>query len=187
MASLAVMATGYHARPPCPKFPAILPALSLLRRLYASLRTLWLAALRERATPRGIAGSVAVGVFAGCTPFIGAHAGIALVAATLLRLNRLWALVGSRVSFFLVLPWIVVAEIQTAHRLRTGEWAPIFSANALARADEWLLDWCLGAIPIGAALALAFGALAYVLAKRRAALTPRTPSPAPPPSSESPP
>jgi uncharacterized protein (DUF2062 family) len=158
-----------------------------LRRLLTAIGTLWRLALAERATPGGIAASVAVGVFAGCTPFIGAHAGIAIVAATLFRLNRLWAVVGSRVSFFLVLPWIILAEIQIAHRLRTGQWAPLFSADALAHADEWFLDWCLGALPIGAALALVFGTLAYALARRRERLTPRTPSPAPRPSSESPP
>jgi uncharacterized protein (DUF2062 family) len=159
----------------------------MLRRLYASVRNLWRLALAERATPGGIAASIAVGVFAGCTPFIGFHAAIALVVATLFRMNRLWAVIGSRVSFFLLLPWIVLAEVQTAHRLRTGEWAPIFSANAVARADEWFLDWCLGAIPVGAALAAALGGLAYVLARRREArLTPRTPSPAPSPTSESP-
>ncbi len=123
----------------------------------------------------------------GCTPFVGAHAGIALAAATLFGRSRLWAVIGSRVSFFLILPWIVLAEIQTAHRLRTGEWAPLLSSNAVARASEWLLDWCLGSVPVGALLALVAAGLAYPIAKRRAAATPRKPSPAPPPSSESPP
>ena len=157
----------------------------LLRRLLASLKDLWLLALREHATPLEIAGSVAVGVFAGCTPFIGLHAGIALLAATALRLNRVWALVGSRVSFFLVLPGIVLAEIQTGHRLRAGEWAPLHWANAVERAHEWFADWCLGSIPVGIALALVVGATAYGLAKRFDALKPRTPAPAPPPSSGS--
>jgi uncharacterized protein (DUF2062 family) len=147
------------------------------------LKNLWFLALRERATPRGIAASVAVGVFAGCTPFVGAHAGIALVAATVLRLNRLWAFLGSRISFFAILPWIVFAEIQTGHHLRTGEWA-VFSRSAFAHAEEWLFDWCLGSVPVGAALALVVGGLAYTLAKG-GRLTPRTPAPAPPPSSGS--
>jgi uncharacterized protein (DUF2062 family) len=155
---------------------------------YTRATELWLAALRERATPLGIASSVAVGVFAGCTPFVGAHAGIALVGATLLRLNRLWAVIGSRISFFLILPFVILAEIQTAHRLRTGEWAPLSASNVVAHKGEWLLDWCLGAVPVGLALALALGALAYVLAKRRELrLTPRMPAESPPPTSGSPP
>jgi uncharacterized protein (DUF2062 family) len=186
MASLAVIFDPVPRPGWPPKFPATLAAL-LLRRLYERLKDLWLRALRERATPRGIAGSVAVGVFAGCTPFIGFHAIIAVVVATALGLNRLWAAVGSRISFFLVLPAIVLAEIQTGHRLRTGEWAPLLLSNALAHKDEWFGDWCLGAIPVGAALSVVLGALAYALAKRREILTLRTPVPAPPPPSESPP
>jgi uncharacterized protein (DUF2062 family) len=159
----------------------------VLRDLYARLRAFWLLALGERATPAGIAWSVAVGVFAGCTPLIGFHAALAVVLATLFRLNRLWALVGSRVSFFLFLPWIVLAEIQTAHHLRTGRWAPIFSASVLDHAREWLLDWCVGTFVVGCPLAVGLGLLAYALARKRASLRLRTPSRAPPPSSGSPP
>ena len=160
---------------------------SLLRRVYASTTDLWRAAVRERASPAGVAGSVAVGVFMGCTPFIGFHAGLALGAATLLRLNRLWAVVGSRISFFPILPWITLAEIETAHRLRTGEWAPLSLPDANRLGKEWVFDWCLGTLPVGVALALALGGLAYAVAARRESLTRRTPAPAPPPSSESPP
>jgi uncharacterized protein (DUF2062 family) len=165
--------------------------MSLLPRIRAALKgaglkSLWRAALHERATPRGIGSAVAVGVFVGCSPFVGAHAGIAFVAATLLRVNRLWAVVGSRVSFFLVLPWIVFAEIQSAHRLRTGEWAHLLSTNAVAGAKDWLLDWCLGALLVGSALALALGGVAYALAARRERLTPRTLAESPPPTSGSP-
>lgn len=123
----------------------------------------------------------------GCTPLIGLHAGLALVAATLLRLNRLWAVVGSRVSFFLLLPWITLAEIETAHRLRTGYWATLTVDDARVNARGWLLDWCLGTIPVGGVLALSLGGCAYALAARRDALRRRTPAPAPPPTSESPP
>jgi uncharacterized protein len=194
MASLAVIPIAYHAPRLARNFPLF--SVRLFRRLYTSLKTLWLLALRERATPSGIAASVAVGVFAGCTPFIGFHLWIALFAATLFRLNRLWAALGSRISFFLVLPWIVLAEVQTGHRLLTGEWAPLLSSNAVARANEWFGDWCLGSIPVGGALAFVVGALAYAFAKRRkgastlpppSAFTPRTPAQAPPPSSGSPP
>jgi uncharacterized protein (DUF2062 family) len=144
-------------------------------------RDLWRRALLEHATPRELALSVALGVFVGCTPFIGLHAGIALALATLLRLNRLWALIASRVSFFLTLPWIVLAEIQVAHHLRTGAWAALSTRDAVDHAREWLFDWWLGVVPVGTVLAVLFGALAYgVAAVRR-----RRPSPAPPPSSES--
>jgi uncharacterized protein (DUF2062 family) len=144
-------------------------------------RDLWRRALLEHATPRELGFSVAVGVFVGCTPFVGFHAALALACATLLRVNRLWALLGSRVSFFVTLPWIVLAEVQVAHRLRTGAWAALSIRDAVDHAREWLVDWWLGAAPVGALLAVLFGALAYGVATLRR----RRPSPAPPPSSES--
>jgi uncharacterized protein (DUF2062 family) len=144
-------------------------------------RDLWRRALREHTTPRELALSVGLGVFVGCTPFIGFHAGMALALATLFRLNRLWALIGSRVSFFVTLPWIVLAEVQVAHRLRTGAWAALSTQDAVDHARAWLLDWWLGVVPVGVGLALAFGALAYAVG----ALRRRRPSPAPAPSSVS--
>jgi uncharacterized protein (DUF2062 family) len=125
-------------------------------------------------------------VFVGCTPAIAFHGPIALVAATIFRLNRLWAFLGSRVSSVLTLPWIIYAEIQLAHRVRTGEWADIFGANALSRAPTMLLDWCLGTPPVGIALGATFGGGAYVFARRRekrAASLPADPGapPEPPP------
>jgi uncharacterized protein (DUF2062 family) len=158
----------------------------VLRKLYHRARDLGLQALREHTTPRELAFSVGLGVLIGCTPFIGFHIWIALGLATLFRLNRVWAMVGSRVSFFLVFPWIVLAEIQLAHRVRTGHWAPITAREVMDHRGEYLLDWSLGVVPVGLALALAVGSLAYLVARWRT-LTPRMPSPAPPPSSGSPP
>jgi hypothetical protein len=148
---------------------------------------LWRAAVHEHATPKGIGWSVGVGVFAGCTPAIGLHAGVAVVLATVFRLNRIWAVLGSRICFFLILPWIAFAEIQIAHRLRTGQWATIPRNDVLEHAREWIEDWFLGCVPVGALLGVGFGVLAYFLARRRdARLRRRTPAPAPPPSSGSP-
>ncbi len=140
---------------------------AVLQSVRQRARSLWRAAKDEHATPRKLACAVALGVFVGCTPAVGFHGGIAVVAATACRLSRLWALLGSRVSNFLVLPWIVLAEIQLAHRARTGQWAEIFGSNVAARAREMLLDWWLGTLPVGLALASVLGGAAYVIARRR--------------------
>jgi uncharacterized protein (DUF2062 family) len=144
----------------------------VLDHFRARALALWRAALHERASPAGIGWAIAVGVFAGCTPFVGFHAGIAVVFATLVRVNRVWAVVGSRVSFFLLLPWIALAEIQAAHRLRTGSFAPLLSSNVLEHGREWLTDWMIGTPIIGIPLATALGTLAYALARRRVAQPP---------------
>jgi uncharacterized protein (DUF2062 family) len=109
---------------------------------------------------------MALGVFVGCTPAIGLHGWIALAAATVLRLNRLWAFLGSRVCTLLVLPWITLTELEVAHRIRTGEWLPLRVSTVLHDAHGLLADWLLGTVLVGGALALAIGLLAYGIARR---------------------
>jgi uncharacterized protein (DUF2062 family) len=135
---------------------------------------LWERARNEHSTPREIGWSIAVGVFAGCTPFVGFHMWIALAFATVLRLNRLWAFLGSRVSFTPLLSVIALCEIEGAHRIRTGAWASLRPGEVLARGTELLGDWLLGALFVGGPLAAALGLAAYVCAQRW-----QTPTPGP--------
>ena len=133
------------------------------------LRHVWHLAKNERATPREIGWAVAVGVFVGCTPAIGMHGGIAIASATILRLNRLWAFIGSRTSAFFILPLITYAEVEIAHHLRTGAWVTLDRQHVIDQAKELLLDWFIGTIPVGGALGAVLGLVAYALARRRAA------------------
>ncbi|MGO9833882.1 MAG: DUF2062 domain-containing protein [Polyangiaceae bacterium] len=151
-------------------------------------RALWERARREHSTPREIGLAIAVGVFAGCTPFLGFHMWIALGLSTLLRLNRLWAFAGSRVSILPIFAWVGFCEIESAHRLRTGAWASLAPSEVVAHGAELLTDWLIGTVPVGGGLALLAGALAYAVARRWPGdVTPRTRAGSRPPSSESPP
>jgi uncharacterized protein (DUF2062 family) len=152
----------------------------------------------EHLTPGKMGLSVGIGVFCACTPLLGLHIWMALALATLLRVNRLWAAVGSRASFGPVFAGIVFFEIETAHRLRTGTWASIFPRDALAHGRELMTDWVIGAGIVGAALGALAGLFAYGWAMRRgdrrhpglaapALVSPRTPDGPLPPSSGSPP
>jgi hypothetical protein len=138
--------------------------------------------------------AVGVGAFVGCTPLLGLHAGVALVAATVFRLNRLWAVAGSRVSFVPLFALISFTEIQAAHRLRTGAWAPLSVHEALARGWELAMDWVLGCVLVGGFVAVLLGLIAYAAALRwrrsappavrpRPVKTPSVPPAALPPSS----
>jgi uncharacterized protein (DUF2062 family) len=150
-----------------------------LRALIARGKLLLQQAHSERASPREIAIAVALGAFAGCSPAIGAHGWLAVGLATILRKNRLFAFFGSRVSFFLTLPWIVLLEIQLSHRLRTGAWAELSAETALAQAHLLLLDWCLGWIPVGLFFAALTAPLGYAWGKRRERRAAAAPPPAP--------
>jgi uncharacterized protein (DUF2062 family) len=161
---------------------------ALLERLLARTRELWRLALAEHASPREIAFAVALGTFVACTPLVGFHIWLALGFATLLRLNRLWAAVGSRATTPGLLPPIVFAEIELAHRVRFGVWAPLSPRQALAQGPDLLLDWVIGMLPVGLLYATLLGLVAYALARRRGQrLTSSTPGGPRPASSGSPP
>jgi uncharacterized protein (DUF2062 family) len=161
----------------------------MLANLIRATRILLRRALQERSTPRQTGLSVAVGAFSACTPFLGLHIWIALGLATLFRLNRLWAAVGSKTAPVAgVLPLIVFAEVQLAHRLRTGAWLPLAPRAVLAQGTQLLLDWLLGTPIVGGAYAALIGVVAYAIARRRQArFKPSTPGEPLPASSESPP
>lgn len=144
-------------------------AVPFVRRLYDRGRTLWLLAKSERSSPREIGVAVGLGVFAGCTPAVGVHGWVAVGLATLFRKNRLWAWLGSRVSNFVLLPFIVWLEIDLAHRLRTGEGVVFDRAHVLEQAGALMLDWCVGALLVGTVLGvlLGFAAAAWMRARQR--------------------
>lgn len=144
---------------------------AFFRRLRERLRLLWKRARSEHATPKQIGLAVAVGVFAGCTPAVGVHGPLALGLATAFKLNRLWAWLGSRVSNFITLPFVVYAEVQLAHRVRSGAYLDItrqaievrMRDDAMGLIASLLLDWMLGMIPVGGGLALVFGLLSFAV------------------------
>ena len=170
-----------------PKAPAPAPApprrkrFAGARRAWKKTRRLaklvWHRAKTERASPPEIGQAVFLGVFAGCTPLVGGHGWIAVGLATLLRRNRLYAWLGSRVSNFVVLPFIVLAEVQTSRGLRTGAFAPLSLDHVLDQAAPLLLDWAIGSVIVGTALGLVFGLAAYTWSRRRDRLARSVPGP----------
>jgi uncharacterized protein (DUF2062 family) len=138
---------------------------------------LWERAKNEHSTPPEVGWAIALGVFSGCTPFLGFHLWIALALATLFRKNRLWAVLGSRISFMPLFASIAFCEVECGHRLRTGAWARLSPREVLGHGNELFGDWLLGTVLVGSALAVALGLAAYLAARRLQAsasrLTPR--------------
>jgi uncharacterized protein (DUF2062 family) len=127
----------------------------------------WTLLWKEHTTPREISIAVAMGVFVGCTPAFGLHGWIALGLATLFRLNRIWSWAGSRVSNFLIYPWIVIGEIELGHYLRFGDHMHLSEKEVMENRGKLMIDWLLGSIPVAVVAAIVFGALAFGLAHLR--------------------
>jgi uncharacterized protein (DUF2062 family) len=155
-------------------------------RVHRAILSLWQRLRRERTSPRELAWSVGVGAFVACTPLIGLHFWLALGLATLLRLNRLWTVIASRLSSTPVLLVTTFCEIETAHRLRTGRWVPLALHEALDHRRELLFDWVVGTVLVGGLLALCTGVITYGIARRLREVRLRTRAGLPLPSSESP-
>jgi uncharacterized protein (DUF2062 family) len=127
--------------------------------------------LTERATPLELAFAVALGVFLGAVPLIGFHTLAILIAAALLRLNRMAAVAASQ---FCMPPVAPALCIEAGHFLRFGHFLTLQGIDGLRSASflelgykglGCLWDWCIGSVPVGTVLALLFGSATYVTAR----------------------
>jgi len=132
-------------------------------------KTLLKRALSERATPRGLALSVGLGVLLGTSPLLGLHALIAAALATAFRLNRALAVLGTNISFGPLMALQVAGEVIVGSRLLGQELPPITASNALDVAKGALGAWWVGYAVVGPSLAGLVGGLVYALARRREA------------------
>jgi uncharacterized protein (DUF2062 family) len=128
------------------------------------------ALLSERATPRELAFAVALGIFLGALPLIGCHTLIILVAAALLRLNRVAAVVASQLCMPPVVPALC---IEMGFFIRYGRFLTLSGLQDLENASfldvgymglQRLLEWFLGALVVGTALALVLGLITFSVA-----------------------
>jgi uncharacterized protein (DUF2062 family) len=155
------------------------------RHVIKRAREMWQRAKRERASPSQVGVAVGAGVLACFAPVPWTHVPLALLFSTVLRVNRVWAVLGSQIPslFGLLRAPIMFAEIEAAHRLRTGEWAELQIDHVLSDAPRLLLDLFVGAGLLGACAGFLSGVSAYVYARRFT----RRRDALPPPTSGSPP
>ncbi len=132
-----------------------------------SIRTL----LVERATPRELMFAVALGVFLGAVPLIACHTLAILIAAAVLRLNRVVAVAASQLCMPPVVPAVC---IEVGHLFRCGHFLTLEGVQNVGDASfvqlgymglQCLWDWCIGSLPVGVGLALLLGSAAYITAR----------------------
>lgn len=133
----------------------------------ASARRVVVRAIEESSSPRQLAASIALGALTGSSPLLGLHTVVALGGASLLRLNRLAAFVGTNVSFGPMMPLIAWAEYTVGSKL-LGVSPPV-STDPLAAARGSLFAWWLGFAIVGPLIACVAGGTAWALARARMA------------------
>jgi len=106
--------------------------------------------------------AIGLGLFIGCSPLIGFHLGLCLVAGWIFGLNRLKLYLAANLVNALVLPAVLFAEVQAGSLLRRGVAYPL-SVSAFSSLDPWLfgLDLGLGSVVVGGAVGAIGGLLTF--------------------------
>jgi uncharacterized protein (DUF2062 family)/2-polyprenyl-3-methyl-5-hydroxy-6-metoxy-1,4-benzoquinol methylase len=126
-----------------------------LQRLVYTLRT-------EGASRSREAWAIGLGIFVGCSPFIGLHLGMCIAIGWLFGLNRLKLYLAANLINPLIMPAILFAEVQSGSWLRRGHGYPL-SMSAISSADLWTFggDLLLGSVVVGGLLAALAGFATY--------------------------
>ncbi|MBI3827532.1 MAG: DUF2062 domain-containing protein [Candidatus Rokubacteria bacterium] len=148
-----------------------------LRRLAGPLRAV--IDLREE-SPARLAAALAAGAFIGCTPFWGVQMLLALVVATLCRLNRAVAVTGTWLNFPWVAPLVYAGALRIGHVVvpdpggaREAGLTSLLEhptalgwRNALDLLSEMSAALLVGTTIVGAAVAAVTFVIAWGLARR---------------------
>jgi SAM-dependent methyltransferase len=104
--------------------------------------------------------AVGLGLFIGCSPFIGFHLLLSLGLGWLFGLNRFKVYLAANISNPIVAPFLYAAEVQTGTWLRTGRFLTAARLDEV-RLQGLAIDILIGSVVIGLTLAVAGTLLTY--------------------------
>ena len=139
-----------------------------MRSVRALASQLW----REHTSPLRLGAAVAVGIVVGCSPLFGLHFWIGLGLAFGLRLNKVAVFLGSQISIPPLAPLLGFCSVQVGGYLLHGRVVRLALADfTLGRLPglvrDFLLDWTVGGLVVGLALALPAFAITAALVRAR--------------------
>jgi len=120
----------------------------------------------EHRTPGKVAFGVGVGVFVGCSPLWGIHFPLAVLLATLFRLNRMIVYAAAYIGNPLTAGPILFIEVQVGHRILHGAWLPVTLSDIESLGVLGIFtNLLVGSVVLGAALAGLVGVAAWLVAR----------------------
>jgi len=116
--------------------------------------------------PARLSFAVGLGLFCGIAPIWGYQMITAAALAHFLRLNKAIALVASNISIPPVMPFILYGGLALGHWLFTGDQLQL-SAEQMTRSRvvEYLVEWCVGSVVLGALVAMFGMLITYAVAR----------------------
>jgi uncharacterized protein (DUF2062 family) len=112
--------------------------------------------------------AIAIATFWGLSPIVGLRPWIAIVHATVARKNKLLVYLATHLSSNMLLaPFVAIAEIQLAHRLRRGSFLPLTLADVQSQGASLLGDWIVGWLVMAPPLTAVAGIVTTILMRRR--------------------
>ena len=154
--------------------------ISLLNTLLVAV------SLLKTKSPRAMAGAFGVGVFIGCTPFVGLRLWIALGVAVLFRLNAVFAMLGSRIGALSLTPLVGGISIWIGQKVApyvgynpeasqldfsrgfTSAFGGATSLSAIVHeGTRHFGEWLIGGAILGVVLGAASAAAIWVVASRQ--------------------
>ncbi|MCX5786552.1 MAG: DUF2062 domain-containing protein [Elusimicrobia bacterium] len=117
-------------------------------------------------SPLKIAEAVALGVFFGIAPVWGFQLILALLFASILKVNRLIAAAASNISIPPMIPVIVFASLKTGGFVMRKPWTavPFPGPGGLLAVKGYLLQYLVGSVLLASLCAMAAGAIVYAFA-----------------------
>ena len=114
-------------------------------------------------SPSKTASAAAIGVFFGIAPFWGFQLALALLAATVLRVNRVIAGAASNISIPPMIPFIIYASLKTGGLALGRSMSPDFSLNSanLQLVKNYAAQYLVGSVLLAFICALAAWTLVY--------------------------
>ena len=138
-----------------------------------NLTRIWRRLRGERQSPARVALAVALGLFIGCLPVYGLHFVLCVLVCLPLGLDLVLAYLVANISNPLFAPFLITLEVEVGSWLSTGHHA----AFSLAQAKQtgilgFVFQAGLGSVFVGAGLGAIGSAIAYLIARKRAAASP---------------
>lgn len=112
-------------------------------------------------SPKEIASAIAIGIFIGCTPFIGAHTLLAIFIASILRLNTFAVIIGTQISNPISLPFQLFISAEIGSLILNGHFLHLKFSRDIDYFKHYIVPILMGSFFIGITISI----MSYFLIK----------------------